>query len=166
MSILSKLTVKPLLWVIAALLVLLVLQWGVNKAAVASARASVADARAAVATADAQLTVTGKALADALQANLTNNASIDQLQQRLDEAVGRRQQVQQALANAEAERDAARSARNAASAALKTDREKTYATDQSCAAWGARPVCGAISNGLQQQWERAGRPAASGDARR
>ena len=162
MSILSKLTVKPLLWTIAALLVLLVVQWGVHKGAVGSARAAVADAKAAVAAADAKLTVSNRALAEATTANRSNTASILDLQQRLSEAVGRRQQVQAALAAAEAERDAAKAARNAASAALKAEREKTYATDPSCSAWGARPVCGAISNGLQQQWEDAARPATGG----
>lgn len=162
MSILSKLTVKPLLWTILALLVLLVVQWGVNKAAVASARTAVAEAKAAVADVSGKLTVSDEALAAAATANTSNTAVIKDLQQRLSDAVGRRQEVQAALAKAEADRDAARAARNAATAALNAQREKTYANDPSCAAWGARPVCGAISDGLRQQWQDAATPAAGG----
>lgn len=162
MSILSKLTVKPLLWTIAALLVALVVQWGIYSARLAKAHTSLAYANSAMAEAKATLKAVNQAMAQAVTANRSNTASILDLQQRLSDAVGRRQQVQAALAAAEAERDAAKAARNAASAALKAEREKTYATDPSCSAWGARPVCGAISNGLQQQWEDAARPAAGG----
>lgn len=162
MSILSKLTVKPLLWTILALLVLLVVQWGISSARLAKAHTSVAYANSAMAEATATLNTVNEAMAQAITANRSNVAVITDLQQRLSDAVGRRQEVQAALAKAEADRDAARAARNAATAALNAQREKTYANDPSCAAWGARPVCGAISDGLQQQWKGAAAPAAGG----
>lgn len=165
MNILSKLTVKPLLWTSGILLVVaialagaLVVQSAWNSAEVAGLEAKVASTDAALTLAKHDLAVTGKSLNNALQTNLSMKTSVDDLAQRLQDEVGRRQNTQAALEQAEHQRDAARSSRDTAIHNLKTEREKLYATDATCADWGARPVCAAVSDSLQEQWGRATSP--------
>ena len=169
MNILSKLTVKPLLWAVGILLVLavgligaLVVQGARHSAVVAGLEAQVTTGATDLASAKHDLGVTGQALNNALQTNLSMKTSVDDLAQRLQDEVGRRQNTQAVLEQAEQQRDAARSARDSAINTLKTEREKLYATDATCADWGQRPVCAAVSGSVQDQWRRAAGPGGDG----
>lgn len=165
MNILSKLTVKPLLWAVGILLVVasglaiaLFVQGAHHGAVVSKLEAKVTTTKASLDSAEHDLSVTGKSLSNALQSNLSMKGSVDDLVRRLQEEVGRRQNTQAVLEQAENQRDAARAARDSAINTLKTEREKLYATDATCADWGARPVCPAVSGSLPEQWRRATTP--------
>lgn len=158
MNILSNLTVKPLLWATGILLLVSAVLAGALVVQNARHSAALATVNASLATSENQLKVTGRSLAGALQSNLSMKTSVDDLAQRLQDEVGRRQETQAILERAENQRDAAKAARDTALSNLKTEREKLYATDATCADWGARPVCAAVSDSLQDQWRRATQP--------
>ena len=89
------------------------------------------------------------------EAKAKADTAIDELRKRLSDAVGAKQAVE-ALAKA-AEQLARASARSAALARdqLLMQREDLYATDATCAAWRAAPVCSGISHGLRIEWDQA-----------
>lgn len=163
MSILTSLTVKPLLWACgillaacSALAISMVVINAKHDAAMTTAN-SRADA-AEILAGNRQLAITSMA-----HTNLTQNLAIDDLAKRLDEAVGKKQQTEQALASAEKQRDAARQARDTLLAQSRAETEKTYATDPTCAAWGRAPVCPGISDSVQKSWRAAGQPGGDRD---
>ena len=88
-------------------------------------------------------------------ANAGNQDVVRDLQNRLAEAVGQQQATDKINRDAVAARDAARRERDTALAKLNSQREHDYATDPTCADWARRPVCGAISRSLRDQWEAA-----------
>lgn len=166
MSIVSKLTVTPLLYLSGGLFVAVLglsgALWLQNK----THTATVATLEARNTTISADLSVASTAI-ELLEANETVLAStnadnatlIDELSRRLGEAVGQEQQTAAINRRVIAERDAARTARARAEAALQRERSTTYETDATCAAWGARPVCGAISDSVFDHWTRTQAPA-------
>ncbi len=162
MGIMSKITVKPLLYVIAAL-ALVIVGMGVKMRLDASAHAV---RISAYSSALAKMTANrdqyrslaeqrGERIQQVNGANRSNLTTIATLEDKLEQAVGQEQQTAAALAKAITERNAARSARDSALDKLRKDRETTYATDPTCADWGARPVCAAISDSLQLEWDQA-----------
>lgn len=166
---LDKLTITPLLYACACLLLacvglstaLFVQHWH-GKADRADLTVQLSDAQAKLYVANTSVTLM-QASIDNLQATLTNNAQVsDELAKRLHEAIGINQAIEQANQTALAERDAARAARDKAIFDLKTARNTLYATDPTCGAWGRAPVCGAISGSVFDQWQKAAEPAAGG----
>ena len=97
----------------------------------------------------------GERIGELTGANASTKTANDKLAAMLAAEVGKRQDTDRALAEARAARDTARSERDAAQTALRKTREVIYATDPTCADWAARPVCGAISDSLSDQWDQA-----------
>lgn len=89
------------------------------------------------------------------RANASTKDANDQLAKMLEDEVRAGQNTAKLLADARQQRDTARSERDAAQTALRNAREVIYATDPTCADWAARPVCGAISDSLSDQWNQA-----------
>lgn len=87
--------------------------------------------------------------------NENEHAVVEELAKRLFIAVGKRQQAEKALTDAITNRDSARRERDRVLCQLRQAQEASYANDETCAAWGARPVCGRITDGVLDQWQRA-----------
>lgn len=159
MSITSSLTVKPLLWACGILLL---------ACGLLATRMAITDAQhttaltAETARADAaEILASNRMLGinSLKHANQTQQEVTQDLQRRLSDAVGKAQQTQQALADAEAQRDAARKARDQTQAQLRAAMEKSYANDPNCAAWGRTAVCAGVSDGMFEAWTTAGSAA-------
>ena len=151
----AKLTVKPLLWASGILLVGVVALAGalVVQGARHDAKVAALDRDLAGQT---QLAGQRAGRIDELtRANESTGLANQQLAKMLDDEVKAGQNTAKLLADARAARDTARTERDAAQTALRKAREVIYATDDSCADWGARPVCGAISDSLSDQWDQA-----------
>lgn len=164
MSILSRLTVTPtpLLYASGALLVLsvgLATALVVQDARHAAALAELTTAKqAAEASADIEATkaeVFLDKLRELAQTNGQQRGVVDDLAHRLKSAIGQAQATARVLADVIEQRDAAHAERDRTLAQLTQLRETLYANDPSCATWGARPVCGALSDSLRDQWTRA-----------
>lgn len=111
----------------------------------------------------AQLSSAQDSAAALYTANQSQTQAIRELQQRLSDAVGQEQRTAEVLQSTTAQRDAERTARQRAETALRAQRDQTYATDSTCAAWGRAPVCAAISDSLRQQWEETRATASGGN---
>lgn len=99
----------------------------------------------------------GERIGELTRANASTKTANDQLAKMLEDEVRAGQNTAKLLADARQQRDTARSERDAAQTALRNAREVIYATDPTCADWAARPVCGAISDSLSDQWDQARR---------
>lgn len=151
---LSALTVKPLLWIIGILLVVMA-SMGATMYVTSAAHAvtltkAEADRDAWKGKAEARAT----RLAEVQAANKANADNVTTLAAKLEQAVGKNQETARILAAAEAARDAARVERDRALSRYQAEREKAYATNTTCGAWGSAPVCGVISDSVRQQWEQ------------
>ena len=96
-------------------------------------------------------------------ANRQVNVVVDDLAQRLEAEARSKQDVEAALARARVALDAKQRALDSALDHLARAKESIYATDSTCADWADRPVCGAITERVLDQYEalRSGRgPAA------
>ena len=96
------------------------------------------------------------------RANASQQQAVEDLARRLDAAITETERLDELLTTAENQTAAAHAERDRALGALNDLREITYATDPSCAAWGAAPVCAAISGGVHDRWRQA-EAAARGD---
>ena len=96
------------------------------------------------------------------RANTSQQQAVEDLARRLDAAITETERLDELLTTAENQTAAAHAERDRALGALNDLREITYATDPSCAAWGAAPVCAAISGGVHDRWRQA-EAAARGD---
>lgn len=151
---LSALTVKPLLWVIGILLVVIAgMGAGMYVTGAAHDVAMVtikSDRDGWKGKAEARAT----RLAEVSASNKANADNVKTLAAKLEEAVGKNQETARILAAAEAARDAARAERDRALSRYQAEREKAYATNTTCGSWGSAPVCGVISDSVRQQWEQ------------
>ena len=84
----------------------------------------------------------------AVDANTGNVAVINAQRDALDACVGLDQFVARLAEKATADYEAAKAERIRAAAHARQARETLYATDESCRAWAAAPVCRAVSDGL------------------
>lgn len=84
----------------------------------------------------------------ATDANAGNMATINAQRDALDACVGLDQFVARLAEKASADYEAAKAERIRAAAHARQARETLYATDESCRAWAAAPVCRAVSDGL------------------
>jgi hypothetical protein len=109
----------------------------------------------ALAQAHQELGAARTSLAQAVATARSNKASIDDLAGRLTQCVGQKQQVQEAEKAALAQAAKAEAQRGRALRQLTEAREKLYANDATCDAWGRAPVCGGVSGELRNLWERA-----------
>ena len=159
---LAQLTVKPLLIACGVLLAVvlgligaLVVQGSRHDAAYAKLQTT---ANTCATERDAATTKVG----ELARANASQQQAIEGLASRLDAAITETERLDELLTNAEDAAALAHAERERALGALNDLREITYATDPSCAAWGAAPVCAAISGGVQERWRQA-TAAARGD---
>ena len=156
---LSKLTIKPLLWAVGLLLVLsaalsvtVAVQRTLHAAAISELQSKVDRAEREANGLRGQL--------DAAKGTNRNNAkTIAELAERLDAAITEAERLDELLAEAADTLHTTRAARDRALAQLTTQREQVYASDPSCAAWAAGPVCAAVSGSLFELWGSAARPA-------
>jgi hypothetical protein len=155
MGILSNLTVKPLLWACGILLALLLTACGALYVQAAAHDRDIAIAKAATSECETKLEATSTANQNLAAANAKQQAAVEDLVGKLDRAIGETERLDILLADAEARASAAHRERDRALAQVTELREKIYATDPSCAAWGAAPVCAAISDGVREGWNKA-----------
>lgn len=151
---LSAITVKPLLWIIAGLL-LVVAGMGTTMYVTGAAH-EVALTKAESDRDDWKGKAEARAtrLAEVSASNKANADNVTTLAAKLEEAVGKNQETALILAAAERARDAARAERDRALSRYQAEREKAYATNTTCGSWGSAPVCGVISDSVRQQWEQ------------
>lgn len=160
----SKLTIKPLLWAIAILLGLVLALSGALWLQHATHAAEVETLQASVTTLEGrEAQASGRAL-ELADANSSQMGVITDLLNRLQAAIKSNERLDELLT--EAETRAAVAARERADALnkLNAEKERMYATDPTCSAWGRAAVCAGISGGLQQQWEQARSAAPAGQA--
>ena len=150
-SILAKLTVKPLLIACAVQLVAL----GILTTLYIGRGDTIEAQQGTIAAQKASLEQAGRAITAAGEANAASQAAIEDLKQRLADAIGQNQRTEEANAAAMAQLAAARRDRDRYRAEAQRLKEATYATDPTCNEWGARPVCPAISDQLRDRWARA-----------
>lgn len=150
-SILSKLTVKPLLIACAVQLVAL----GILTTLYLGRGDTIEAQQGTIAAQKTSLEQAGQAIVAAGEANAESQLVIADLKQRLADAIGQNQRTEEANAAALAQLAAARRDRDRYRAEAQRLKEATYATDPTCADWGARPVCPAISDQLRDRWARA-----------
>lgn len=109
---------------------------------------------------------TYKANESALTAsNKTKDAAIKELQDKLDEVSGQKQQVELARDAALTAQAAARTALARAAAETKKLRSQIYARDVASREWAFSPVPDALSRELCDQWSAAGGDAGPGCGR-
>ena len=94
-------------------------------------------------------------LREVVAANTAADTAILDLRSRLDTCVGQAQDVETAIGDAIAERDAATIERDRLREQLQKAREADYAEDPTCRAWGATPVCGRVTRRVREQWDAA-----------
>lgn len=118
---------------------------------------------------DAELTVAlsaadqAKTLADAnAAAARTNAGNVATLRGELAACIGEAQDTAEAEKTAQANLATVSKERARLADALKREREKTYAQDPACAAWGSAAVCPAVSDGLRIRWQTTRFGAADG----
>lgn len=116
-------------------------------------------AQADVKVAKMELVTTQGSLGIALVANQANTANVITLRGKIAEMVGKAQEIEKAVDKANADLNEATRARSRALAALKLEREKSYANDPTCRAWAGAALCPAASDGLQRTWSAASRYA-------
>lgn len=88
-----------------------------------------------------------------------------ELAQRLNACIRYSETAAESERAALAQRDAATLERDAAQRAAREQRRTLYATDATCAAWAAAPVCGAISDQLRAQWADRASSTAGGSGK-
>lgn len=155
MSIASRLTVTPLLYACGILFALLLVSTGTARyfhGEMLDAQKAQTDAKTAH---DAVVGGLNLRISELGAANTHEHSIVEELARRLVTAVGQRQQAGAALTDAITQRDRARRERDRAHSLTRKAQEANYENDETCADWGARPVCGGISDGLYLQWERA-----------
>lgn len=159
MSLLSKAAFatapKPLLWLAGILLLTTLASAG----ATWYYHGELADAETLATTVDdrhkAEIAAKDLRISELTGANQFEHTVVEELGRRLREAIGQQQQAAQGLATAIDQRDRARRERDHALSQFRQAQEAIYANDEACAEWGARPVCGRISDGVWQRWEDA-----------
>lgn len=154
---LGKLTVKPLLWACGLLLLAvagltgaLVVQGARHDAAIAKVEADRDDLQTKLGAAEGSLTA-------AVEANAKSHKAVEDLAGKLDVAIRETERLDELLLSAETELSYTRRARDDALAKLESQRENVYASDPSCSAWGAAPVCGRITGSVLDEWRDAAR---------
>ena len=159
---LAQLTVKPLL--IACGVLLAVVLGLIGALVVQGSRhdAAYAKLQTTAKTCGAERDIAEAKVEELARANTSQQQAVEGLVTRLDAAITETERLDELLTNAEDAAALAHAERERAFAALNDLREITYATDPSCAAWGAAPVCAAISGGVQERWRQA-TAAARGD---
>lgn len=163
MSIVSRLTVTPLLYACGILFALLLVATGTARyfhGEMKDAEQAKTDAATAH---DAVVGGLNTRISTLAGANKHEQAVVKELARRLVTAVGQHQQAETALTNAIDTRDRARRERDRALSQLRQAQEANYANDETCAVWGARPVCGRITDGVLDQWQRARGSDGTGD---
>lgn len=160
--ILSKLTVKPLLWLAGAqLAIILSLVAALYLQSAAHDRAMVGVERErdrAITRANGLQHQLDAATTRAIELNTAlsgKDVTIDDLAGRLNAMVKETKGLQAMVIRLHDKLKSAQRERDAARAQLHTYRETLYATDAECADWARRPVCGALSHSLLQQWTEA-----------
>jgi hypothetical protein len=156
------LAVKPLLWIAGILLAANLAQFGVG-----IVRTSALKGDLAIVTAERDAAITNLAAADnaraaAVAANVSQKATVEELAARLDTAITENEGLDRLLTDANNTLRLVQRQRAEAIAKLEAEREKDYALDPSCGAWGAAAVCGRITGGLLDQW-RGTQAAGRGD---
>lgn len=154
-NLLAKLSVKPLLFAVCALLLwvaglhaYILIESNAHKAAITAVEGQ-RDL------AEQERNTLREAFKTMGEANTTNVANVKALAQALKNQIGREQRTAQALAAADTALAAARAKAADYQRQLLAQRTSTYANDPTCAAWGRAAVCGAISGSVFDQWEAA-----------
>ena len=157
-NLIGKLTVKPLLWAIAALLLALTVLTTlyVGRGATIDAQATALEAK------DEALKLAAANLRDAADANRASADVIADLNARLKAAIGQNQAVEAANQKARAELAAAQRERQRQAAEIARLKENIYATDPNAAAWSRAAVPGRIAGQLQHRWDALRAGAADG----
>lgn len=158
----AKLTVTPLLWacglLLAAVAWLGITLWGIG----ARHDGEIATVQAKLDTAISERDAARAEVRSAVLTNTSQQGIIEDLAARLNDAITANEQLDRLLTDANNTLIVAQRERAAALSQLEAQRETDYATDPSCAAWGAAPVCARITGGLRDQW-RAAQRSARGD---
>lgn len=149
------LAVKPLLWAVGLLVALNLAQLGIHAVRISGMEADLAEVTGQRNTAQTQLTATEGARSTAVAVNEGQRKVIEDLAARLDTAITENENIDRLLTDATNTLAYVQRQRAEAVAQLEAERENDYATDPSCAAWGAAPVCGRITGGLLDQWRGA-----------
>ena len=149
------LTIKPLLWICAALLVACASLTATIVVKDARHKAVVAQLTSEKAQLATSLTTTKDSLATAEATNGRQQLAVAALADKLDIAIRETERLDRLLTEAETDLAFTRKARDRALAALELERETVYETDPSCRAWGSAPVCSGITASLQEQWRSA-----------
>lgn len=152
------LTIKPLLWICAALVLACASLTTVIVVKDARHKATVAQLQSEKDTCANSLATTKDSLATAEATNGRQQLAVAALAGKLDIAIRETERLDKLLTEAETDLAATRKARDRALAALEVERENVYATDPSCAAWGAAPVCAGLTGSLQEHWRSAAEP--------
>lgn len=156
------LAVKPLLWLAGILLALNVAQFGLGMVRASAAEATIATLTGERDTANANLEAASDARNTAVAANRGQTKTIEALAAKLDAAITENENIDRLLTDANNTLQLVKRQRAEAIASLEAEREKDYAEDASCAAWGATAVCGRVTGGLLDQW-RSAQAAGRGD---
>lgn len=152
---LGTLTVKPLLWacgiLFAAVLALsgvIVVKDARHDAAITAKATEISDLQRELSAADGQVVVLAAA-------NAKQTKTVESLVGKLEMAVQETADLDRLLRGSEAETRDALNARDKALALLTSQRDKDYASDPSCSAWGTTPVCGRITGSVLDEWNAA-----------
>jgi hypothetical protein len=162
-AIVKRLTVTPLLYACGILFALLLVATVTARyfhGEMQDAQKSEADAKTAN---EAVVGGLNTRISELNAAKAHEQAVVKELAKRLRTAVGQHEQAEQALADAITQRDRARRERDRAHSLTRKAQEANYENDETCAVWGARPVCGRITDGVLDQWQRARGSDGTGD---
>lgn len=149
------LAVKPLLWIAGLLLALNVAQFGIGMVRSSTAEAALAKVTAERDTAITSLAAASSARDAAVAANTHQTGIVENLAARLDLAITENEGLDRLLNDTNNTLRLVQRQRAEAIASLEAEREKDYAEDDGCRAWGATAVCGRITGGLLDQWRDA-----------
>lgn len=151
MDIMSKFTVKPLLIALAlmaiALSVVSIVAW--NQASTIDAQEVTIETQTGTIN---DLNASNKALASA---NDHQTQKIADLVARYNKLVGIASELEESKRAAVKQRDTAFAKLDNYRRSLNQQRQVIYDTDKTCADWGSRPVCPAISHSLPDEWNKA-----------
>lgn len=152
---LSKLTIKPLLWACGLLLIAVAGLSGTLLVKDARHDAALAEKDSEITRLTTELTAADGQVETLAKTNATQTRAVESLAAKLNAAIDETEELDALLLATEAERDAAHHARDVALAEVKTKREQDYASDPSCSAWGRAPVCGRITASVLDEWAAA-----------
>lgn len=156
---LKSLTVKPLLYVIAALVAALggtAVGWALDHYAKS---AELAEVRGKLGTEQTSRQAADNKVEELAATNASQALVVTGLVEKLDTAIKETERLDGLLYDANAGLAVAARDRADALDRLNNEREKVYAVEDGCSAWGAAAVCAGITRSVRNQWAeaRAGR---------